>query len=512
MSQGFLKSAKMRTLLIACIASMGMVLGACNGDDDENNGNNENNMTDAGEDVAEDTGGEDTMEDTMEDTEGPETAMVQVIHASPDPAAATVDVWVEGQEEPLLDDFAFKSATPYTELPAGVSLNIGIAGADSTSYDDSLKTWEGVEFDPDSENVVIAHGIVNPSGEQPALDLLVTAGKMAPSDDASDELKVAHASPDAPTVDVVPNNSADDTIPGLAYGNAVGYLPVPNGILLADIVVSDSGTRAASFQTPELTGGKTWVVIATGFLSPPDDDSPAFGLTAVDNEGNVADLTAAARAQIIHASPAGAADPVDLYLNGEVYLEDVPFRASTGFITVPSGVDLKWDVVPADGVLDDSVADATLNFNPGDTAIAAAVGGGGQGFSIVPKTDAQEMAMVDSGDADDFVDITVLHASPDAPAVDVGVASALDAIAADLAFGSFTSGYFEADATDTTVIINDETQATEIGQFAAPLGSLGGSAITVVATGFAEPSGDQPGLEIRVYDGSAGEGTALSAP
>ncbi|MGM0557838.1 MAG: DUF4397 domain-containing protein [Myxococcota bacterium] len=507
MSQGFLTSAKVRMALVAAIASLGMVLGACNGDD-ENNGNNGNNgMTDGGADVMDDTS-EDTGEETMDDTTEEETAMVQVIHASPDPAAATVDVWVEGQEEPLLDDFEFKSATPYVALPAGVSLNIGIAAADSTSYDDSIKTWEGVEFDADSENVVIAHGIVSPSGDQPALDLLVTQGKMAPSDDTSDELKVAHASPDAPTVDIVPNNSADSTIPDLEYGNAVGYLPVPNGILTADVVVSDSGARAASFQTPPLTGGKTWVVLATGFLSPPDDDSPAFGLTAVDNEGNVADLSLAARAQIIHASPAGAADPVDLYLNGEVFLEDVAFRASTGFVTVPSGVDLNWDVVPADGELSESVADATLNFNPGDTAIAAAVGGGGQGFSIVPKTDAQESAAGGSGN----VDITVLHASPDAPAVDVGVAGALDAIASDLAFGNFTSGYFEADAAATTVIINDETQSTEIGQFAAPLDALDGAAITVVATGFAEPTGDQPALEVRVYDGTGGTGTALSAP
>jgi hypothetical protein len=512
MKREALIGSKLRMALIACIASMGLALGACNGDD-ENNGNNGNNgVTDAGdveEDVQEDVS-DDTQNDTDEDANGGETAMVQVIHASPDPAASTVDVWVEGQEDPLLDDFEFKSATEYTELPAGVDLNIGIAGSDSSSYDDSLKTWEGVQFAADSENVVIAHGIVSPEGDQPALDLLVTQGKTAPSD-ADDEIKVAHTSPDAPTVDIVPNNSADNTIPDLSYGDAVGYLPVPNGILTADVVVSSSSARAASFQTPELTGGKTWVVLATGFLEP-TGDQPAFGLTAVDNDGNVADLEVAARAQIIHASPAAAADPVDLYLNGEVFLEDVAFRASTGFLTVPSGVNLEWDVVPAGDELANSVANASLNFNPGDTAIAAAVGDGDVGFSIVPKTDAQEMAMVDTGDPADFVDITVLHASPDAPNVDVGVAGALDAIAADLEFANFTSGYFEADAAETTVIINDETQSTLIGEFVAPLDTLGGAAITVVATGYAEPEGDEPALEIRVYDGSGGTGTALSAP
>ncbi len=509
MTQAFLSHSKLRMALVACLASLGMVLGACDGDD-ENNGNN--GTTDVGQDVMEDTG-EDTGNDTMDDTGDEETAMVQVIHASPDPAAAVVDVWVEGQESPLLDDFEFKSATPYTALPAGVALNIGIAAGDSTSYDDSLKTWEGVEFDVDSENVVIAHGLVSPTGDQPALDLLVTPGKSAPTDDASDELKVAHTSPDAPTVDIVPNNSTDNTIPDLAYGAAIGYLPVPNGILLADVVVSETGARAASFQTPELTGGSTWVVLATGFLSPPDDDSPAFGLTAVSNDGTVVDLQLAARAQVIHASPAAAADPVDLYLNDSALLEDVPFRASTGFITVPSTVPLKWDVVPAGGTLDDSVATATLNLDPGATVSAAAVGDGAdEDFAIAAKDDAQEMAMSTEADASTVVDITVLHASPDAPAVDVGVTGALDAIAADLTFGKFTVGYFEADAADVNVIINNDDQSTEIGTFAAPLGSLGGSAITVVATGYAAPEGEEPALEIRVYDGTGGAGTALSAP
>lgn len=178
MSYKFLLDTKPRMALVACIASLGLFLGACD-NGDENNGNNGNNgMADAGGDVADDTGG-DAGDDVAEDTGGEETAMVQVIHASPDPAAATVDVWVEGQDTPLLDDFEFQSATPYTPLPAGVALNIGIAASDSESYDDSLETFEDVQFDVDSENVVIAHGLVNPTGDQPALDLLSRPGKMA---------------------------------------------------------------------------------------------------------------------------------------------------------------------------------------------------------------------------------------------------------------------------------------------------------------------------------------------
>src|SRR5215204_6089454 len=69
-----------------------------------------------------------------------QTARLQVIHNAADPAAATVDVYVNGTI--LLDDFAFRTATPYVNVPAGVQLNIGVAGGNSTSVNDTLKNFE----------------------------------------------------------------------------------------------------------------------------------------------------------------------------------------------------------------------------------------------------------------------------------------------------------------------------------------------------------------------------------
>ncbi|MBE0646135.1 MAG: DUF4397 domain-containing protein, partial [Bacteroidetes bacterium] len=47
-------------------------------------------------------------------------ARLQVIHNAADPGAALVDVYVNGTL--FQDDFAFRTATPFVNVPAGVML------------------------------------------------------------------------------------------------------------------------------------------------------------------------------------------------------------------------------------------------------------------------------------------------------------------------------------------------------------------------------------------------------
>ena len=57
-------------------------------------------------------------------------------------AAQEVDVYVNGTL--ARDNFAFRTATPFIDLPAGVTLNIGIAPGNSTSVNDTLKNFQVV--------------------------------------------------------------------------------------------------------------------------------------------------------------------------------------------------------------------------------------------------------------------------------------------------------------------------------------------------------------------------------
>ena len=65
-----------------------------------------------------------------------QTARLQVIHNSPTP---NVDVYVN--DGILLDDFVFRTATPFIDVPAGVNLKIDIAPSNSSSSNDAIATF-----------------------------------------------------------------------------------------------------------------------------------------------------------------------------------------------------------------------------------------------------------------------------------------------------------------------------------------------------------------------------------
>src|SRR5690606_12819902 len=100
---------------------------------------------------------------------------LQVIHNSADLAASTVDVYVN--DELLLDNFAFRTATPFIDVPAGIALSIDVAPSTSTSSGESLYNLTAT-LEPSETYIIIANGIVSGSGYAPnqAFALNVLAG------------------------------------------------------------------------------------------------------------------------------------------------------------------------------------------------------------------------------------------------------------------------------------------------------------------------------------------------
>nr|HQU73505.1 DUF4397 domain-containing protein [Calditrichia bacterium] len=439
--------------------------------------------------------------------ENPNYARLQVIHNAADPAAASVDVYVN--DGLLLDDFAFRAATPFIDVPAGVTLNIGIAPGNSGSAADTLVNIP-VVLAAGETYVAIANGVLNPAnfeanpdGRSTAFQLLVNpAGQEASSNASTVEFSVLHGATDAPTVDVVARGVAT-LVDDAAYTDITPYIGVPAARYLLDITDATGSVTVATFEA-DLSGlaGGAAQVFASGFLTPANDQNgEPFGIFAALPDGNVVEFPAVtqARLQVIHNAADPAAASVDVYVNDGLLLDDFAFRAATPFIDVAAGVTLNIGIAPgSSGSAADTLVNIPVVLTAGETYVAIANGvldptgfaanpdGRSTAFQLLVNPAGQEASGVSNE-----VALSVVHGATDAPTVDVqarGVATLVD----DAAYTDITP-YFSVPASSYILDITDATGNTVVASFGVDLSGLGGGAATVLASGFLTPGNNQNG-------------------
>ena len=222
------------------------------------------------------------------------TARVQVIHNSADLAAAQVDVWLNNT--PLLDNFAFRNASPFVDAQAGVPFDISIALPTSTDTVAALARFT-YTLEADETYIIIANGIVSATGYSPAtpFDLYVTGGARETSTSAGNvDVLVFHGSTDAPMVDIVETSvPAGNIVDDISYGEFAGYLELPEANYV--LSVESMGTSVVSYQAPLAAlslAGNAITVLASGFLDATMNSNGAnFGLwVALPSGGPLVEL------------------------------------------------------------------------------------------------------------------------------------------------------------------------------------------------------------------------------
>lgn len=129
---------------------------------------------------------------------------------------------------------------------------------------------------------------------------------------------------------------------------------------------------------------------------------------------------------VIHASPDAPA--VDVYVDGAKALTGLAFGTASGWVALPAG-EHQVQVTAADAAIDTAVIDATLTLEEGAAYEVAATGLLADIAPIVNQTDLSEFSTED----EPMARARVIHASPDAPAVDVA-AKGGDVLIENLAF------------------------------------------------------------------------------
>jgi hypothetical protein len=454
-----------------------------------------------------------------------QNARVQVIHNSADIAADTVDVWVNDTK--LIDNFAFRTASPFIDVIAGVDFDITIQPKTSTDTTNGLwrKTYNLVAG---KTYVLIANGIVIPAGYNPApaFDIYIyDMGQEAAGQAGNTDVLVFHGSTDAPAVDVYEPYAGLRIIDDMAYGDFTDYLALPTADYSLMIQTNDGRTAVAQFGAPLETlslDGAALVVVASGFLAPENNNNgEAFGLfVALPAGGDLvalpAEELATARVQVIHNSADAAAATVDVWYNATPLIDDFEFLSASPFVDLTAGVEFDITIQPSNSTDTTSglwrksytlLGDKTYILIANGIVIPA-------GYNPAPAFDIYIYDMGQEAATDPSKgDVLVFHGSTDAPVVDIYAAPSIELIN-DLAYGSFSNGYLTLDIADYIIQVRDESGTNVVANFGAPLQTLNlsGFAITIIASGFLTPADNNDGPAFGLFVALPAGGDLVALP
>jgi len=199
----------------------------------------------------------------------PGQAGLRVVHAGAD--APAVDVYVDG--EIVLEAVPFGTASSYLPLEPG-SYDVMVT---ATGDPDAVVFEATVELEARFYSAVAIGEL-----EEETFDVLVL------EDFQYAYVRLVHASPDAPAVDVTVGGGEAVVFDGVAFGETSEYVAVPAGSYTLEVrgdTEDNTGDVVGEFDV-KLEAATAYSAYAIGYLTPDDEpEDRAFGLrVARDSE------------------------------------------------------------------------------------------------------------------------------------------------------------------------------------------------------------------------------------
>ncbi len=235
------------------------------------------------------------------------------------------------------------------------------------------------------------------------------------------------------------------------------------------------------------------------------------------------------KVQVIHNSADAALANVDVYVSGILLdvLTNVSYKTASPFIDLsptPFGIggDIDVTVVPTGTTPDmNSFSQTvTLTNNQNNIVIAEGIASptgytpgntGASAIALYSFPDGREVAANGAGETD----LLIHHGVTDAPAVDiVNVTDGANTVLVPgIAYSEFV-GYASLPVDDYSIEVRAAGSSDAVASYIAPLETLnlGGTAITVLASGFLDPSMNSDGEPFGLFAVTAAGGDFLALP
>jgi hypothetical protein len=344
---------------------------------------------------------------------------VRVVHASAD--APAVDIWVEGTGEPLIAGLSFGDTSEYLEVDYG-TYDFQLRVSPSTIDDPIVYATGPIELADQHAVTTIAAGLIASTASADKFRVLAVTEGFGPAGSGSAIVRVVHAGADAPTVGI---DLHDDDASAPEISNIDRFTSTDQaGFALnsgeaIQLGITAGGQRVTAFTTPELPEGAELFVIATGLVGELARNDDGFALLAVGPEGSIGFIKQNPVVYALHASP--DAPPVDAFA-GDAELLSLSFGELSGGLQIPPGdYTLDFYVSTPGSERPDGPPAVSANtgmVEPGQSYLTIATGllaGGSNGFQLQSYAEG-----FDTSD-DTQSRLRLVHSSPDAPAIDLGI-------------------------------------------------------------------------------------------
>jgi hypothetical protein len=174
------------------------------------------------------------------------------MHASPD--APAVDIFVDGQK--AVTALAFPDNTGYVALPAGPhNVKVFASPSDGTG---SPVLEADLDVAAGNDYTVLAVGRLSDS----SLALLPLEDNNAAPAAGNAHVRLIHASPDAPAVDVVVSGTTTKVFGNVAFKGVGTYTPVPAGSY--NLEVQTTSGQVVKAVSADLAARTVYTVVAVG--------------------------------------------------------------------------------------------------------------------------------------------------------------------------------------------------------------------------------------------------------
>lgn len=461
-----------------------------------------------------------------------QSRFVQIIHNSADTALTELDIYLD--DSLIADNFQFRTATAFIEIP-------------DTSNNTNTRIYINSENSTDTTGYYFRSSIPTSSGnylaviagtffqspytpQQPfRIDYMANARITGSTPDNADVV-FYHGSDDSPTIDIgeIGLNFPDIWVNDISYGQFSSYRTLGDSIYRIGLYDEESIILAISyagfFKGPE-HDGKAYSLIASGFQIPEFNAfGPLFSMFIVGQEGGPfqemlpAFVLDSASVQLIHGVQDPSANLVDVYLNNEIWVNDMPFLSATPFVNIPANRDIRLSVCPSNSIdTTGSYFDELLYL--GTTNYTMVLAGMVNTASFNPpepiRLSIRNNARKEAIDADE-IDLLFYHAIPDGGTMDFrSMMPIVTTLANDINFGNYSlPGYLEITPYDFSLNLTNENGGTIYNSFlfSALSENLAGEAIVMLASGFLNTENNPQGRPAGYWYTTPAGGMLIECP